>query len=79
MARAGARYGGRMPAAATWTWRFENADGAELTAPASDVFGSRADAESWIGENWPAVAAEGVHQAQLLGGGTPVGRVLELA
>lgn len=38
---------------ATWTWRFEKADGAE-TQPAvePEEFTTQGDAESWLGEYW---------------------------
>lgn len=67
-----------MAVATTWSWRFEDADGVALSDPASETFGSRADAESWIGENWPEVAAQGVVQVQLLGAEAPVGRRIVL-
>ncbi len=65
-------------ATTTWTWRYEDAAGRVPADPVSEVFASRADAESWIGENWPEVAALGVARAQLLGDGAPVGRLLPL-
>ena len=51
-----------------WTWRLEKADG---TAPSADglpreSFGSQGDAESWLGENWRILLAEGVDQVTLL-------------
>jgi hypothetical protein len=67
-----------MAVATTWTWRFEDPDGAALSAPVSETFGSRGDAESWIGENWPEVAAQGVVRVQLLGAGVPVGNRIVL-
>ncbi len=53
----------------TFTWRFETADGAEAT-PASPGgrFPSQADAESWVGEAWPDLLAEGIDQVSLLDG-----------
>lgn len=67
-----------MAVAMAWTWRFEDAQGEVLLAPASETFTSRSDAESWIGENWPEVAALGVVRAQLLGAGAPVGNRIVL-
>jgi hypothetical protein len=67
-----------MAAATTWTWRFEDAEGASMGDPASEIFASRADAESWIGESWPDLAASGVARVQLLGAGAPVGSRLVL-
>lgn len=55
------------PTERPWWWRLEDADGNEvaLTGAAADDYGGRrfasqADAESWIGETWSALAAEGV-------------------
>jgi hypothetical protein len=62
----------------TWTWQYEDADGAILDAPRSEVFTSRADAESWIGENWPSVAELGVHRVRLLNAATPIGTPIVL-
>lgn len=51
-------------------WRFETADGSPLTPAraAGDRFPSQADAESWVGEAWPDLLAEGVGQVTLLEG-----------
>jgi len=50
-----------------WWWRLEDASGAEvrLSGAAAEEYGdkrfaSQADAESWIGEIWAELAAEGV-------------------
>jgi len=51
-----------------WWWRLENADGDEVTPPeeyADQRFASRADAESWVGEYWSDLAAEGVDAVTL--------------
>lgn len=48
-----------------WSWRHFGSDGDEL--PGSDVsFPTRADAESWLGEHWREMAADGVHSVTLL-------------
>jgi len=54
-----------------FTWRYENTAG-EQVEPIVAVEGERAafpnqgDAESWIGENWPALLAAEVDQVSLL-------------
>jgi hypothetical protein len=55
------------PSERPWWWRLEDADGAEvpLTGEVAEEYGdlrfpSQADAESWIGEAWPALAEAGV-------------------
>ena len=57
-------YGSGM---STFTWRFEAADGTPLPAredPGS--FPSKADAETWVGESWRDLLAQGVEQVSLL-------------
>lgn len=61
------------PAERPWTWRFEDADGNEVTltgdaaeAYAGRRFASQADAESWIGETWAALSGAGVDAVTLL-------------
>lgn len=49
-----------------WTWRFEAADGAALSAPQSPTFPTQGDAESWIGEQWRELLDSGVEQVSLL-------------
>jgi hypothetical protein len=51
----------------TFPWRFESSDGAAVER-ASDRFPSQADAESWVGEAWADLLAEGVDQVVLLEG-----------
>ena len=51
-----------------WWWRMEKASGAEVEVPedvAGQRFASQADAESWVGETWADLAAEGVDQVTL--------------
>jgi hypothetical protein len=55
----------RPPSAADrpWWWRLEDADGGEVAVTgdlAEQRFASQADAESWVGEIWSDLAAEGV-------------------
>lgn len=60
----------RPPTAAElpWRWRLENAAGDEVSAADEYVgqrFASQADAESWVGEIWSDLAAEGVDAVTL--------------
>ena len=51
------------PAERPWWWRLENAAGDEVQVEgelAGQRFASQADAESWVGEFWSELAAEGV-------------------
>jgi hypothetical protein len=51
-----------------WTWRYEKADGAVVSAAGLQeaMFASQGDAESWLGENWRALLEAGVDQVTLL-------------
>ncbi len=51
------------PAERPWWWRLENAAGEEVPLEgelSGQRFASQADAESWVGEFWSELAAEGV-------------------
>ncbi|MFE3448118.1 hypothetical protein ACFXJ8_04205 [Nonomuraea sp. NPDC059194] len=52
----------------TWRWRYENANGGEVTDRQlpREVFPSQADAESWLGENYRDLLESGVEQVALL-------------
>lgn len=57
------------PAEQPWWWRLLTASGEEvaLEGPlAGQRFASQADAESWVGEIWSDLAAEGVDQVTLI-------------
>lgn len=57
------------PTERPWSWRLENAAGGEVAVSdeyAGQRFASQADAESWVGEIWADLAAEGVDQVTLL-------------
>jgi hypothetical protein len=59
------------PAERPWRWRLENAAGAEVEVDeeyADQRFASQADAESWVGEIWSELAAEGVDAVTLFDG-----------
>lgn len=56
------------PAERPWWWRLEDAAGGEVTVTgelAGQRFASQADAESWVGEFWSELAAEGVDAVTL--------------
>ncbi|MEP9364672.1 hypothetical protein ABLE68_17025 [Nocardioides sp. CN2-186] len=56
------------PAERPWWWRLENSAGIEVTVTgdlADQRFASQADAESWVGETWSDLAAEGVDAVTL--------------
>ena len=51
------------PAERPWYWRLEDSAGQEVEVSgeyADQRFASQADAESWVGEIWAELAAEGV-------------------
>jgi hypothetical protein len=48
-----------------WSWRYENVDGQPVAGP-TETFSSQADAESWIGQEWRALAESGVAQVVLV-------------
>ncbi|HSZ44120.1 MAG TPA: hypothetical protein VK823_02215 [Streptosporangiaceae bacterium] len=51
----------------TWTWQLEKQDGAAVVARdlPKETFSSQGDAESWLGEAWPALLRAGVDQVTL--------------
>ena len=56
---------------ATWTWRYERADGSphlDSAVAVADGFPSQADAETWIGEVWQDLLGAGVDAVTLLEG-----------
>lgn len=60
--------------ATPWTWTYADADG-QPVQPASAAqggFGTQADAETWVGESWRALLAEGVDSVTLLEDGARV-------
>ncbi len=54
----------------TWTWAFETSTGEEIGR--SDVFESRGDAESWVGEEFGDLVERGIDQVRLFDGETEV-------
>ncbi|MDA8368521.1 MAG: hypothetical protein M0026_01450 [Nocardiopsaceae bacterium] len=57
-----------------WSWRYEAADGTALDAESlpADLFSSRGDAETWLGENWRELAEAGAGRVTLLEDERPV-------
>lgn len=54
----------------TWTWAFESSTGDVIGR--SDVFESRSDAESWVGEEFGELVEQGIDQVRLFDGETEV-------
>lgn len=56
-----------------WAWRFEKADGTEVTQSVrAEEFPTQGDAESWIGEAWKELLEGGADQATLFEDGSEV-------
>ncbi|WP_435741624.1 hypothetical protein [Nocardioides sp. SYSU DS0663] len=56
------------PTERPWWWQLEDASGEVVTVTgelADQRFGNQADAESWVGEIWAELAAQGVDQVTL--------------
>lgn len=53
-----------------WSWTYETAAGDVVGR--SEVFESRGDAESWVGEAFAELADDGVDQVRLFDGDTEV-------
>ena len=62
-----------------WTWRLEGDDGTEVGAGTSPAHANQSDAESWLGEQWRELAAQGVARVTLLDGSTEVYGPMSLA
>jgi len=52
-----------------WTWRYERSDGTTVDGPPPERFTSQSDAETWLGQTWRELAAQGVEQVSLLDDG----------
>jgi hypothetical protein len=50
----------------TWTWRYEDENGDGLDTPEAESFPTKSDAESWLGESWRELLAQGVYQVTLI-------------
>jgi hypothetical protein len=51
-----------------WTWRFEQSDGSVPSGRdgRSQEFPTQSDAETWVGESWRELLADGIDQVSLL-------------
>ena len=53
-----------------WAWRYEGANGQQQAGASgqggSETFSSQSDAESWLGQAWRELVAEGVVVAVLV-------------
>ena len=56
----------------SWTWRLEAEDGSPITNRDVPMHPNQSDAESWLGEQWRALADEGVARVTLLEDGNQV-------
>ena len=52
----------------SWSWVYQAADGSVATAEhaTAESFPSQSDAETWLGEVWQQLLADGVDQVSLL-------------
>ena len=52
----------------SWAWKFETSKGAAVSGDhtTADTFPSQSDAETWLGEVWRDLLADGVDQVTLL-------------
>ena len=57
----------------SWTWTYENAEGATIhelpPAATTEAFDTKADAEAWLGDSFAALLDGGVDQVTLLESG----------
>lgn len=51
-----------------WSWRYNDSEGKQVAVgePAAELFPSRGDAESWLGEYWRDVRDAGAAHVTLL-------------
>ena len=51
----------------TWSWRYEDAEGQPVPPPRDvETFGTKGDAESWLGDTWRDLLDSGVQRVVLL-------------
>ena len=48
-----------------WTWQYYGADEEPIEGQDPGRFSTQADAETWLGQNWEALADEGVASVSL--------------
>lgn len=59
----------------SWAWRYGNEAGEDVDppeAPRPEVFSTRSDAETWLGENWRELRHAGVASVTLTDDGRAV-------
>jgi hypothetical protein len=58
----------------SWSWQYQATDGSVVTSAqgTAETFPSQSDAETWLGEVWRDLLAEGVAQVVLLEDGRVV-------
>ncbi len=49
-----------MTTGAAWDWQLVDAGGRPMDQPMSPAFGTRFDAEQWLGEQWRRLVEQGV-------------------
>ena len=56
-----------------WTWRYEKLDGSVVPAQnGTEEFPTQGDAETWIGETWKELLADGIDQVVLFEDGEKI-------
>ena len=58
--------GSASPEQLVWHWRCLDASGADVTSEDAPRFPSQGDAETWVGEVWRDLKADGVESVVLL-------------
>lgn len=67
-----------MTAEAAWDWQLVDAAGRSMDQPMSPAFGTRFDAELWLGEHWRRLVEQGVTSVVLRARGAAVAAPLVL-
>lgn len=55
--------------ASRWSWECRKKDGTRVPVPEGTVFAIQSDAETWLGENWRLLVAQGAEYAELIENG----------
>jgi hypothetical protein len=61
-----------------WDWEFLDRADQPMDRPLTPAFTNRFDAESWLGENWRKLVAQGVAAVRLAHDGHPAAPPLSL-
>lgn len=56
----------------SWTWRYLDRDGNQVEPSENGRFSTQADAETWLGQSWQDLVADGVVAVTLLEDGREV-------